>query len=368
MNHPSIVKTSEAARHSLVRSTSVRRVFMTMLTGMLGLLLLSAPANAQLYTWFDIGSLGGQPQETFGSGINSSGQVTGMSRLPDGSFHAFLYSAGSIVDLGTLGGTGSYGTAINDSGQVTGAAMTSESIYHAFLYSNGAMTDIGAPSDGGSSGTGINAQGQVSGYRQVGDVVLPFRYSNGTTELFGTLGGPNSIVYGINASGHMTGWSETSMSDPTRHPVLITNVVQDINPNAVDSSGYAINASGQITGVNLSRGFLYSNGTMIDLGDLGGGESRGLAINSAGHVTGASLTSGAGSNHAFLYRNGQMIDLNSAIDPANPLPGDITLVEATAINDCGWIVANGLADLSLRRHAYLLVPIRRHAPPHCRMH
>ena len=367
MNRPSVMKTSEMARRGLVRSISVRRVLLTLPTSILSLVLLSAPANAQLYEWFDVGSLGGQPHETYGSGINSSGQVTGMSRLPDGSFHAFLYSAGLITDLGTLGGSGSFGAALNDSGQVTGAALTSESVAHAFVYSNGTMTDIGAPGDGGSTGTGINAQGQVSGYGQVGNGVLPFRYSNGTMELFGTLGGPNSLVYGINDSGEMTGWSETSMSDPTRHPVLITNVVQDIDPNAIDSSGYAINASGQITGVNLNSGFLYSNGTMIDLGDLGGGESRGLAINSAGHVTGASVPSDQGGTHAFLYRNGQMIDLNSAIDPANPLPSDITLTEATAINDCGWIVANGLADLSTRHYAYLLIPVSGHVPPQCQL-
>ena len=65
----------------------------------------------------------------------------------------------SLTDLGQGGAT-----AINDSGQVVGWYQSTN---HAFLYSNGTMSDIGTL--GGdcsdfSCANGINASGQVVGY------------------------------------------------------------------------------------------------------------------------------------------------------------------------------------------------------------
>ncbi len=51
--------------------------------------------------------------------------------------------AASITDLGTLGGSYSYAYGINDSGQVVGGAATASGAQHAFLYSGGSMTDLG---------------------------------------------------------------------------------------------------------------------------------------------------------------------------------------------------------------------------------
>src|SRR4029079_18565190 len=69
-----------------------------------------------------------------GSGINNSGQVTGVL-FPNNSYHAFFYSRGATVDLGTLGGTTSFGTAINNSGQIVGYSTTpSDEAIHAFSY------------------------------------------------------------------------------------------------------------------------------------------------------------------------------------------------------------------------------------------
>jgi probable HAF family extracellular repeat protein len=53
-------------------------------------------------------------------GINATGQVTGRVSIAAGGTHAFLYAAGTLTDLGTLGGASSCGLAINKSGQITG--------------------------------------------------------------------------------------------------------------------------------------------------------------------------------------------------------------------------------------------------------
>jgi len=87
--------------------------------------------------------------------------------------------------------------------------------------------------------------------------------------------------------------------------------------------GLAINASGQVTGdsflskqvqvpcpypqppnqkcfANLDHAFFWSNGTMTDLGTLGGLNSQGLAINGSGEVAGESSPKGPGPDEPFL--------------------------------------------------------------------
>src|SRR5690242_4062888 len=75
----------------------------------------------------DLGNLGGGYADALG--INNLGQVVGFSGLPDGSRHAFLWTATSgMQDLGTLGGNTSGAIGINDAGQVVGFAYLPDNI------------------------------------------------------------------------------------------------------------------------------------------------------------------------------------------------------------------------------------------------
>ena len=56
-----------------------------------------------------------------------------------------------MTDLGTLRRLGSSANGINASGQVVGDADTSSGDNHAFLYSNGTMTDLGTLPGGSES-------------------------------------------------------------------------------------------------------------------------------------------------------------------------------------------------------------------------
>jgi len=82
-----------------------------------------------------------------------------------------------------------------------------------------------------------------------------------------------------------------------------------------ESKGSGLNNAGQVTGYATTSGgaahaFLYSSGSMTDLGTLGGNNSVGSGINDSGQVTGYVNTSD-GATRAFRYSNGSMTDLGT---------------------------------------------------------
>ena len=159
----------------------------------------NARGNTVEYTVTDLGALGGF--RSIATGINDSGQVVGAvynddAGILDQTARAFLYSNGTMHDLGSVDGfTVNVPNGINSSGQVVGYAgwpgFYALGSNHAFINSNGVITDLGAGAD---NATGINDNGQVVG------TFIPsstgsehaFLYTNGTMTDLGTLGGKSS--------------------------------------------------------------------------------------------------------------------------------------------------------------------------------
>jgi probable HAF family extracellular repeat protein len=250
-------------------------------------------------------------------GINDSGQIAGTG-LINGRDHAFLYSGGRVTDLGTLNGfTESTASAINASGQVVGYATKADrNTYHAFLYpdSAGKMTDLGTLNGFTSSiATGINASGQVGGFatKADGNTNHAFLYPDSTGKMtdLGTFGESNSAASGPNATGQVAVIAYTYFT---------------------------------------SHSFLYSGGSVTDLGTLGGtGGTDASGINASGQVVGISYTA-SNDEHAFLYSGSGMTDLNSLL-PSN---SGWVLTSGSAINDSGQIVGHG--TINGQMHGFLL--------------
>jgi probable HAF family extracellular repeat protein len=164
---------------------------------------------------------------------------------------------------------------------------------------------------------------------------------------------------------------------------------------AAESGGNGINNLGQITGYIGADAYIY-DGTIHDIGSLGGIFSEGNAINNIGHVGGGALTP-QGIGHAFYYdgtihdlgtlggtlsiaygindddaivgisnpdptnedlshgyiytRENGMVDLNDFIDPQSGW----LITEANAINNAGEIAGTGVIDG--QPHAVLLTPV-----------
>jgi probable HAF family extracellular repeat protein len=159
---------------------------------------------------------------------------------------------------------------------------------------------------------------------------------------------PNSQASGINNAGQVVGGlSGSPLENVGKCAFLYSAGQMQALPigaeNQPQNAACAINDAGQIVGQDdAGNAFIYYNGTMQELGNLGGTGSTALGINNSGQVVGSANTVG-GNTHAFLYSGGVMQDLGT-------LGGSDS--SALAINNAGLIVGNAVGA-SLLPHAFL---------------
>lgn len=294
-------------------------------------------ASEARFTVTDLGTLGGSSCAT---SINDPGQIVGWySSGTGGGDRPFLWGNATMIDLGILQPNGSYAYAINDNSQVVGGSGGT-----AFFWENGRLTNLGGNE---SVALSVNNSGQVVGQANTGftSAVL---WENGIMTNLGTLpGDKKSSGVGINNSGHVVGHSWWNSG--VRSFLLINGVMTDLGFITVTG----INENGKIIAISGSDAFLWENGTLTNLGSLGG-YSYAKGLNNLDQVVGWSHT--GTEIHAFLWENGTFFDLNDLIDSQSGW----LLSGARDINNSGQIVGFGM--INGEEHAFLLTPRVNHPP------
>jgi len=327
--------------------------------------LLSTSALAQTtYELCSIGLLSAGPSFSDALDINDLGHAVGNSTAP-GATHGFFWDrSNGTRSLGTLPGDSfSLAQSINNRDEVTGVSSGIRSRAYVWRKLTG-MQPLQDPSDPFQPGFGIaiNDLGEIVGQGNGGayiwdrlrgvrplepiadfSFIAPFDINN-----FGKV-----LAFG-SAPGHAGFFILDARSLQQRDlPLELASAV-----NLVGQVAGSILIPDPTTSVTLRAALWDRVRGLQDLGDLpgGGNSSEANDVNDLGTVVGTSSV--PQSAHGFVWtRRTGMRDLNDMVDRSGADAQFIEIRSGEAINNFGWIAANGLdlRDLSSRR-AFVLIP------------
>jgi len=322
----------------------------------------TAFAAPPAYIVKDLGTLSGA-NEAFEPGTiglaASTAAIVGSSvtTLPNREFHAFRVVGDTMQDLGVLvGDEHSMAFGVNNSGDAVGVSYAlGQLTYHGVLWSAaGATTSLGdvEPRD-------INESGAIAASTLVvaapGTTHATLIVGRVSTDL-GTLGGPTSMGLALNADNWVVGQSLLADGQKLHAFVHRNGSMLDLgtlggsHSSALDVQGLTVvGVADTATGIpHATRWTLTPSGALASVTDLGklpsAPSSAALGTNAAGTIVGISGDS------AFRWHGGSMVDLNAHIAPTSTWH----LMRATAIDANGRIVGTG-KHAGLQR-AFLLVP------------
>lgn len=354
---------------------SVAKVARMIAGGAIALLIPTKVATAQDYIVTNLGTLNGG--EVHPADLNDSGQVVGWEGFYPNDQDAFLWTqAGGMVALPFLTGGEGYAeaTAINNSGIIVGIAFNSANRRRAVKWQNGTVIDLGTLSSGNlveSGALGINDKGEVVGYAETGSTDIngwPIRHAvkwsvNNVIQDLGVLAGgdTHSYAYDINLYGAACGYSDDGPGGTSnRHPVKFEGTVTNLG-SLGGSLGHAwaindaeqISGDSNVAGNSTSHAYKWTSGIMKDVGALGDSYSLALDINIFGQMCGISPGN-------FLPRAVRWVGNDSIQNINNFLPpGTPSMNSAEGVNGVGQVITE---ESGFPFGGYLLTPPTKQLP------
>ncbi len=283
-----------------------------------------------------------------------------------------------LIDIGTFGGPQSFSffgqaRSLNNGGTLVGFADTSTPdpnypnsnplvgadpfIEHGVSWRKGTLTDLGAlPGINSSNVSWVNDQGVPAGVSTTGNVdpLLGFPAANAVVWVkghifnLGTLdGGYESLATAINNRGQIAGFASNSTPDPislfglgtqTRAFLWQNGTMRDLGTlGGPDSNRGQVVGASNLSGDTTAHPFLWTKAEgMKDLGTLGGTFGSANWVNENGEVVGAATNQGDEALVAFLWKNNVMTNLGT-------LDGDPCSV-AININSKGQVVGASVTN------------------------
>jgi probable HAF family extracellular repeat protein len=324
------------------------------------------------YSILDLGTLGG-PSEAVA--LNDAGQVVGIYFRSSQIIRGFLWAAGKLKDLGTLGGQNTMPSSLNDRGQVVGSSQSGRGgdrrSVHPFFWSEGLMLPL-PPLEPGVEGEpdqafAISRSGRIAGVSLRRGNRQASIWRGGRPEPVGPASEDGTVARGINERGDVIinvgeGPLETAFYLAAGAGSEVEQlggvdgshaVALGLN-NRLQAVGYSIARDGRQRAVlwqASGRATVLIRGK--DLGTLPGfPKSQAMAINDRGQIVGRVYEGTGKSGRAILWENGSILDLNDLLPPNSGW----TLHSAEDINTQGQITGTGSHEG--QRRAYLLTPPR----------
>jgi probable HAF family extracellular repeat protein len=332
------------------------------------------------YTLTDLGLL---PGYTRGEAlaINNRGDVIGDTISDLGKpNHAFLYDRGQLIDLVPSAGN-TEPNAINARSQVVGFFYGQDgNTTTSFFYDRGTVVGLSVPGSTSTAAFGINNIDQIVGSYTTGPLGNQISYAflrqpNGRFINLGSFG-ENTVAFKINNRGQiLAGFFDGQHG----HTLLMQpggtafKDLSSLSPTK-DTDAGDLNELGEVVGATIAadgtqHAFLYSNGSMKDLGALAGGDQTwAQGINNLEQVVGGAykpaqytygpdgqvIESTPPENYGWVYIQGQIYNLNKIMS-ADAKQKGWTISVAHGINDLGRIV--GMASVNGGYvHAVILTP------------
>lgn len=320
-------------------------------------LILAAPAAAETFYTATPIRLKGQNLSAIATAINASGVIVGYGTPWDAPEVGFMFDAGVVRDLASFVPTG-----INDAGTLVGWQLDSPG--RAFVVTGGVAKEIKAPGAFDIRATAIDAKGTIVGsYRSGGSgpSTRAFALRDGSFDDLGALDGTSpygTYASAIGSSGEVVGASGIGARSSHAFRWSRAHLTDLGTLGGSFSAATGINHRGEIVGYSTtarderSRAFVYSDGSMRDLGTPPG-DSYAAAINATGEIVGQ-RTNDEGRHVAFVLSHGTLRDLDAQV--VTGLDGNI--YEAVAINDAGQIAANACTRTLDACFAVRLDPVR----------